>query len=600
MPVNVPPRNQVDKAWTWNAESVFPNHDTWQTEQQALADALSSLERFQGHLADGPHKLAEYFTASEQLFRRTLKLFFYARMHLACETTDQVAAGMTGQAGGLLARLGGATAFAEPELLQIGEEKLLEWVQAEADLKVFQHYIENLFRQQAHVRSGEVEELLALAGEPFGQVDQTEEALTSADMKFRPATSAVGTPVEVAQGSIDTILGEADRDARRTAWESYADGYLAMKNTLASNYQASVKRDVFYMRARRYNSSLEAALFQHNIPKDVFYSLIDTYRKHIPTWHRYWAVRRKALGVETLNPYDIWAPLAKEQPVVPYAQAVDWIAEGMAPLGDEYVGILRQGCLQDRWVDVYPNQGKTAGAFSYGTYDTFPFIMMSYDDNLGALSTLAHELGHSMHSYYTRQNQPFVYGDYSLFAAEVASNFNQAMVRSHLFKANSNPNFQIAVIEEAMNNIHRYFFIMPTLARFELEVHERIENGKPVTADDMIGLMADLFSEGYGSEMHVDRERVGITWSQFGHLYSNFYVFQYATGISAAHALCGRILDGVPGAVDNYLKFLSAGSSMYPVDALKMAGVDMSTPEAVERTFGVLASYVDRLDALTS
>jgi oligoendopeptidase F len=600
MTPSLPARSQVDKAFTWNAESVYPDHAAWNAEQQALTEALPSLERFQGHLADGPHMLAEYFAAAEQLWRRTTKLFFYARMHLACETTDQTPAGMTGQAGGLLAKVGAANAFAEPELLQIGEDKLLGWVKTEPKLKIYQQYIENLFRQQAHVRSAEVEELLALAGEPFGQVDQTEEALTSADMKFRPATNTAGAAVEVAQGSIDTILGEADREARRTAWESYADGYLAMKNTLASNYLASVKRDVFYSQARRYDSSLDAALFRENIPKAVFHSLIETYRKHIPTWHRYWAIRRKALGVETLNPYDIWAPLAKEQPVVPYTQAVEWIAEGMAPLGEEYVGILKRGCLQDRWVDVYPNQGKTAGAFSYGSYDTYPFILMSYDDNLGALSTLAHELGHSMHSYYTRKNQPFVYGDYSLFAAEVASNFNQAMVRSHLFKANPEPNFQIAVIEEAMNNIHRYFFIMPTLARFELEVHQRIEQGKPVTAEDMINLMTDLFSEGYGSEMHVDRERVGITWAQFGHLYANYYVFQYATGISAAHALCGRILEGVPGAVENYLKFLSAGSSLYPVDALKMAGVDMSTSEAVERTFGVLASYVDRLESLTA
>jgi oligoendopeptidase F len=598
MTVSLPPRSAVDKAYTWNAESVFPDVAAWQAEFQAVKAALPALEKFEGHLADGPHMLADFFETVTGLERCATKLYFYARMNLACETTDQASAGMTGQAGSLMAAFGGMAAFAQPELLQIGEEKLMGWVRDEPRLKTLAHYIQNLFRQQAHVRSGEVEELLALAGEPFGQVDQTEEALTSADMKFGPAVNESGAAVEVAQGTIDTILGEADRDARRTAWESYADGYLAMKNTLASNYLASVKRDVFYMRARRYDSSLEAALFEHNIPKQVFYSLIETYRKHIPTWHRYWAIRRKILGVETLHPYDIWAPLAKEQPVVPYTQAVEWIAEGMLPLGKDYVNTLRNGCLEERWVDVYPNQGKTAGAFSYGTYDTHPFILMSYDDNLGALSTLAHELGHSMHSFYTRKHQPHIYGSYSLFAAEVASNFNQAMVRAHLFQANPDPNFQIAVIEEAMNNIHRYFFIMPTLARFELEVHERIEQGKPVTADDMIGLMADLFSEGYGSEMQVDRERVGITWAQFGHLYSNFYVFQYATGISAAHALCGKILEGEAGAVERYLGFLGAGSSQYPVDALKQAGVDMSTPEAVERTFGVLASYVDRLEQL--
>jgi oligoendopeptidase F len=225
--------------------------------------------------------------------------------------------------------------------------------------------------------------------------------------------------------------------------------------------------------------------------------------------------------------------------------------------------------------------------------------MMSYDDNLGAMSTLSHELGHSMHSYLTRKNQPYAYGNYTLFVAEVASNFNQAMTRANLFRTQSDPAFQIGLIEEAMSNLHRYFFIMPTLARFETDVHERVERGQGVTAADLNGLMADLFSEGYGSEMVVDRDRVGITWSQFGHLYSNFYVYQYATGISAAHALAGRILDGVPNAAADYVRFLSAGSSLYPVDALKVAGVDMATPEAVERTFAVLAEYVERLDKLT-
>ncbi|MEZ4671764.1 MAG: M3 family oligoendopeptidase [Anaerolineae bacterium] len=381
--------------------------------------------------------------------------------------------------------------------------------------------------------------------------------------------------------------------------ENYADTYLSFKNTLTSNYLASVKRDVFLARARNYKGALEASLFQNNIGREVFDNLIATYRKNIPTWHKYWAIRRKALGVDTLNPYDIWAPIAKKPPKVPYKKAVAWICEGMKPLGKAYVDALRRGCLEERWVDVYPNKGKSAGAFSFGTYDTHPFIMMSYDDGLGALSTLAHELGHSMHSYHSSK-QPYIYADYSLFVAEVASNFNQAMTRAHLFKTNSDPDFQIAVIEEAMNNLHRYFFIMPTLARFELEVHERIERGEAVTADDLITLMTDLFSEGYGKEMHVDRERVGITWAQFGHLYANYYVYQYATGISAAHALSGRILDGVPGAAENYIKFLSAGSSLYPVDALKLGGVDMATPEAVERTFAVLASYVDRLEKLVA
>jgi oligoendopeptidase F len=595
------PRSQIAHEHTWNDESVFASPEAWAAEVKAVANEVATLTPFQGKLSENAKTLADWQEISEKLARRVLTLDFYARMSQAVETTNMAAIGMVGQASALFSRFVAAASFAVPEILAVGEATVLDWVRSEPRLNGYHHYFSNLFRQQAHVRSGEVEEVLALAGEPFAQVDNTEEMLTGADLKFRQVTTQDGEKIGLSQGNIDTMLESADREARRTAWESYMDGYLAMKNTLASNYIASVKRDVFYARVRRYHSALEASLFADNIPTEVFYSLIETYQKHIPTWHKYWAIRRKALGVGTLHPYDIWAPLTNEAPKVSYAQAVDWISEGMRPLGDAYVSALRQGCLYDRWVDIYPNEAKTAGAFSDGTYDTFPFIMMSFDNSLGAMSTLAHELGHSMHSYLARKSQPFVYGgDYSLFVAEVASNFNQAMVRANLFKNNTDPNFQIAVIEEAMNNLHRYFFIMPALARFELEVHERIERGDGVTADDMIELMADLFSEGYGDEMYVDRQRVGITWATFGHLYSNYYVFQYATGISAAHALVGRILEGTAGAAEDYVKFLSAGSSLYPVDALKLAGVDMTTPEAVERTFAVLAGYVDRLGTLIS
>ena len=277
---------------------------------------------------------------------------------------------------------------------------------------------------------------------------------------------------------------------------------------------------------------------------------------------------------------------------------MEWIAAGMRPLGEEYVEVMRRGSLQQRWVDIYPNQGKRLGAFSSGAQGTHPFILMSYTDDIFSMSTLAHELGHSMHSYYTWQNQPPIYSDYSLFVAEVASNFNQAMVRAHLLELDSDPDFQIAVIEEAMANFHRYFFIMPTLARFELEIHERIERGEALTADGLIALMADLFREGYGDEVEMDTERVGITWAQFSHLYAPFYVYQYATGISGAHALGNGVLAGEAGAAERYVDFLRAGGSGYPLDLLREAGVDLTSPEPVEETFAVLSSLVDRLEAL--
>jgi oligoendopeptidase F len=302
--------------------------------------------------------------------------------------------------------------------------------------------------------------------------------------------------------------------------------------------------------------------------------------------------------VETLRYYDIWAPLSHNQPPIAYERAVEEICAGLAPMGQDYVDVVRRGCGADRWVDVYPNQGKGQGAFSTGVLGTHPFIMTSYNNTLMSLSTLAHELGHSMHSYLTWQTQPFVNSNYSLFVAEVASNFHQAMVRAHLLKTQPEASFQLTVIEEAMSNFHRYFFIMPTLARFELDVHQRAERGEGLTADTLNGLMYDLFVEAFGGEMELDRERVGILWSQFGHLYADYYVYQYATGISGANALAKRILSGVPHAAEDYVHFLKAGASIYPLDALKIAGVDLTTPEPVEAAFEVLAGLVDRLEAI--
>jgi oligoendopeptidase F len=590
---------EVDRRYTWNAESVFASPAAWEAELNAVATDLDELRRFQGRLSEGPAVLATAMELLELLLRRAGIVYIYAFMSHQVEVDNSQATGAFGRAQGLLGQLLTATAFVDPELLVIGEETLSRWMQEEPRLAKLEHYLHNLFRRQAHVRSAEVEELLGMLTDPFGGAQATAGILTNAELKFEPAITEGGTSLPLTQGTLHKILSGPDRTARRTAWEHYADAHLAVKNTLANLLITSVKQNVFSARARRYPTTLEAALFENDIPVAVFHNLIETFRQNLPTWHRYWALRRKALGVETLHTYDIWAPLTSQTPpVVPYEQAVAWICAGLAPLGESYVETLRRGALEQRWVDVYPTQGKRSGAFSAGWPGTYPFILLNYNDNVPSLSTLAHELGHSMHSYLTWETQPMLYSQYSLFAAEVASNFHQAMVRAYLLEHQTDPAFQLAVLEEAMSNFHRYFFIMPTLARFELEIHERAERGAALTADDMNALMADLFAEGYGGEVAVDREREGITWATFGHLYTDYYVYQYATGISGAHALANRILQGRPGAVEQYLGFLKTGGARYPLEALQLAGVDLTQPEPVNIAFDILASYVERLETL--
>jgi oligoendopeptidase F len=594
----VPPRAQIPEKYIWNAPSLFPTPDHWQTEFETVSSMLEPLAAYHGNLGESPELLLEAIQKVENCLKRLGWVLAYVYMDYHVDTSNQAAARRYAQAVGLNGQVQAAIAFIQPELLELGLAQLESWIVAEPRLQIYRHYFEDIFRKHAHIRSAEVEELLGMLNDPFQGAETTFSMLANSDLRFPAARDVQGNELPVTDGTLGRLLSNPDREARRTAWEGYYNTYLAFKNTFSSNLTTSLKQDVFKARAYRFKSSLDAALFKHNIPVQVFHNLIKVFRQNLPTWHRYWSIRRRLLCIEKLHPYDIWAPLITPKLQVSFEQAVEWISAGLAPMGQEYVDILRKGCLEERWVDVYPNIGKVAGAFSAGRPGTHPFIVMNFTDNMSSMSTLAHELGHSMHSYLAWHNQPILYSHYSLFVAEVASNFHQAMVRAYLLEQNNDPAFQISLIEEAMSNFHRYFFIMPTLARFELETHSRIERGEGLSADIMNEILADYFAEGYGQEMNFDRERTGVTWATFPHLFEGYYVFQYATGISGAHALANRILSGQPGAVEDYLGFLKAGASVYPLEILKQAGVDLSTPGPVQETFQILASYVDRLEEL--
>ncbi|HZU13936.1 MAG TPA: oligoendopeptidase F [Chloroflexota bacterium] len=598
MAVAVPPRSEIPTQYTWDTSSIFPTTADWEEAVRQIEGELPHLESFAGRLGEGPDVLAAWLELHQDVFRRLGQVFLYANSEYNVNTLDEAAKARQEQAQGLMARATAAASFAEPEILAIGDT-LQRWMREDPRLQMYAHYFDILESRRSHIRSAEVEQILGLVRDPFSAASGTHRTLTDTDLPLGVACTETGDTIPISQGNVNALLSDSDREVRRTAWESYADAHLAFKHTMANALAAGIKQDVFNARARKYPSSLEAALGPNHIPVEVFHNLIATYRRNLPIWHRYWNLRRRALGYDELYVYDIKAPLSPEPPSVSVEQAAEWISEGMRPLGDEYADILRRGVLEERWVDIMPNQGKRSGAYSSGTQGTHPFILMSYSGDLYGLSTLAHELGHSMHSYYSTHTQPFIYTRYGLFLAEVASTFNQALVRAYLMGRNPDPVFQIALIEEAMSNFHRYFFIMPALARFELAVHEQVERGKGLTADGMIGLMADIFKEGYGDEVVFDRDRIGITWAQFsGHLYMNFYVFQYATGISAAHALARGVLEIRPNAAEKYLGFLKSGGSEYPLETLRRAGVDMMSPQPVQDAFDVLNGLVDRLERL--
>ena len=591
-------RSSVPADRRWDPESIFPTVEAWETELDAILADLPSMTALAGRVGESSATVAAVLAARDELEYRLGRLSVYGMLGYAVETTDPDAVLRFGRVQAVDAQVVAAMSFAEPELLAIGRERLREWAATEPSLAAYDHYFDDLFRREAHTRSAEVEEVVGLASDAFSGPHSVYSALVDSDLAFVPATSHAGESAPVTQGTIDALLAESDRSLRRSAWESYADGYLAVRNALAANLATVIKQGVFSTRVRRYASPLAESLAGANVPVEVFDNLIDAFAANLPTWHRYWALLSRIHGVEKLAPFDVLAPLGEAPPLFEYEQCVEWICASLEPLGSTYVDTVRQGCLESRWVDVYPTTGKMGGAFSAGAPGTRPFIVMNFDGTAISLGTLTHELGHSMHSFLAWQNQPQVYSRYTTFVAEVASNFHQALLRAYLLEAVADPAFQLALIGEAMANYHRYFFVMPTLARLERELHERVHGGEGLTADLISERTTALFAEGFGPDVDIDQDRVGITWAQFPHLYDPFYVYQYATGISGANSLARAVIDGHAGAAERYVEFLAAGASIYPLEALERAGVDLRSPGPVEDAFAVLASLVDRIESL--
>jgi oligoendopeptidase F len=591
----LPSRADVPREQTWDIEALFATPQDWEAEAQTLPAAIDALVAHAGNLGSGPDALAAYLGEADEVELRLTRLFSYAGMGASVDGRDAVAAARRDQASAVAARFGSVTAFARPELLALDQDMVAGWL-TRPDLADWRIRFERLWRTREHVRSAEVEELLGAVQAPFASARGIHPALANMDLRFGTAGGET-----VTQGNVDRLTSAPDRETRREAWENYADAHLAVRHSQAAMYATHVRQQAFLARARRYPDAITATLAPDRIPPAVVTTLLDTYRAHTPTWHRYWTVRRQWLKLPELREYDVKAALVPPREVG-YAQAVEWIAQGMAPLGDDYVNELRAGLTTERWVDYAENDGKRQGAYSNGGGRVKPYIFMTWNGTLSSSSTLAHEIGHSMHSLLSQREHPSAVPRYTLFHAEVASNFDQAMVRSHLLKQAreaGDTDFEVAIIEEALANFHRYFFIMPTLAAFELEAYRRIEAGGTLSAPDLTTLTADLLQQGYGDGVSMDRERSGILWAQFStHLYANFYAYQYATGISAAHQLLAQFGENADAARERYLGFLRSGGSLDPIDALKEAGVDMLSPEPVEATFRTLAGYVDRLEEL--
>lgn len=593
----VPPRADVPFDQTWALESVFATDDVWEAAFAAADERLSGLEAYRGRIAEGANTLLAALLLADDLREEISPVVIYATLHRAEDATNTHYGELADRAIGLASRFGAAASFIGPEIAALPEETLDDWIASEPGLARFRQALQRIRRRRDHIRSVEVEELLARAAEVTSASEMTQSVLEDGELPLGEITNESGETVRLAQGNLQRYLDSPNRRVRQEAWERSADAYLAFRNTFAAALAGAIKGDVFYARARGYSSALEASLAEDDIPPAVFHTLIDTVWRHFPVWQRYFRVRRLLLGLPAgeLHGYDLEAPLANS-PSFPWERGVETILASLRPLGHEYVAEVERG-MAERWVDRVANIGKGGGAFSSGVYGTEPFISMTYQDTLTSVSTLTHEIGHSMHSLLTWRHQPVTYADYGMSAAETASNFNQALMGAHMLTDSDDRDWTIAVIEERMANYQRYLFTMPILARFELAAHERVEAGAALSADWMSQTLLGYYREAYGPEVVIDPARMGITWARFPHLFMNFYVFQYGVGIAAAAALSEAVLTEGQPAQERYLNFLKAGGSVDPMVGLRQAGIDMTSPEPVERAFAIMSGYIDRLES---
>ncbi len=592
-------RHELPDEHKWDLDSVYGSVEAWEKDYARVEEMLPQLTAFQGRLGESAATLLQALKMRDEVSKLLEQVVVWARMKEDEDTANSTYQALSARGRSLYAKATAAAAFLTPEILAIPAETIRAWLDQEPGLAAYRHELENTLRQKAHVRSPEVEELLAQMGEVGAAPSDIFGKLNHADLKFPTIKDEQGNEVELTLGRYLRFQESPVREVRKQAFEALFTTYRKFRNTIAATYASSVKADVFYARARRYPSARAAALFGTNVPESVYDNLIATVNKNLPSLHRYVQLRRRMLGLDELHMYDLYTPMVPDvDRKIPYEEAVETILKALAPLGEEYCEIARRGMTVDRWVDIYENEGKRSGAYSFGSYTTKPYILMNYQDNLDSMFTLAHELGHSMHSYFSRRHQPYHYADYTIFVAEVASTFNEALLTDYLLKSTDDPRLKMYLINHQLESFRTTLYRQTMFAEFEHIAHQRVENGEALTADVLDEIYYDLNKRYYGTEGMVVDDLIAVEWARIPHFYSAFYVYQYATGISAATALSQQVLTEGRPAVERYLNFLKSGSSDYSTNLLKQAGVDMTSPEPIQQALDVFARLLDQMEQL--
>ncbi len=597
-PAKTPTRTEVPENLKWDLNTIYSDNALWEADFLKVKSMIPSVETYKGRLNDSGAVLLQAFNLSDEASQILGRLYVYANMRLHEDTTVSTYQALADRVGTLNNELNAAASFMTPEILAIPEPQLKKFLSDTPALQLYKTKLDELNRRRPHVRNAEVEALLAQAAEVCGGPDKIYEQFTEADMELPKILDKNGNEIELTQGNYRSrFLDSRDRGERQRGFEGMLGSYSKFRNTFGALYGAQVKADIFSARSRNYHSSIEAALDGINVPVSVYSNLLDTVHSNLPKLHRYLELRKRVLGVDELHMYDLYVPIVAEAEYkVTYEEAQEIILKALAPLGSEYVNSLRGG-FDSRWVDVLENVGKRSGAYSWGSYGTNPFMLMNWQDTMDSMFTLAHEAGHSMHSFFTRKNQPYPYADYTLFVAEVASICNETLLRHHLLQTIEDKQIRKLVINDALEGFRTTLYRQALFAQFEKEAHAKAEAGEALTPDQLCTIFKAINDQFYGPVCKVD-DIISMEWARIPHFYSPFYVYQYSTGISAATALAHQIITEGEPAIKRYLRFLSSGSSDYSINLLKDAGVDLSTPAPIQQALDAFERYLDEFETL--
>ena len=587
-------REEINEEFKWKLNKIYANDEIWENEFEELKKESPKLSEFNGKLND-KEEILKYLEFNEKISRKGESLYVYAHMKCDEDTTNQKYQGMMNRIDAFMAEFASYGAFFVPEILSLSEDFILDIINNDERFKIYEFMLKDILKEKPHILTKEMEQLLALASDCLDAPSSIHNMLTNADMKFGKIKDEDGNEVELTEGNYSSFIKSKDRNVRKEAFKELFGQYKKLENTFATTLSSSIKSFNFSSKVRKYKTPLNASLDPNDIPVSVYENSIKTLNDNLSSLHRYVRIKKKLLGLDEIHMYDLYVPVIEiEKEHIPYEEAVKTANLALNPLGEEYLNIFNEG-INNGWIDIYQNKGKRGGAYSWGGYDTMPYVLLNYNYELNDVSTLVHEMGHSIHSYYSRKTQPYYYAGYSLFCAEVASTTNEALLIHYLIEKETDKKKKLFLINQELEQIRTTVFRQLMFAEFELYTHDALFNGESLTAEDYNNKWLELNKKYFGDDIIVDDD-IAVEWARIPHFYTDYYVYQYATGYAAASAFAKSILEGEEGAIDKYKGFLKMGGSKYPIDILKTAGVDMTTSAPLEATIARFNELLDMIE----